>query len=360
MKGLEKTPAPGHGLERSHFESGGPAGGPLDRPRTRAVRQFPEPGRFWIAYSPRSWRCAGTPWTDLANNRLGGFQGVTIEMLPAFEVADLDDFLLLPPVMEGLENERDRLAGHLIEQRVPVLLELRPGESSDVAQARKIYDLLGPLLRGDLDQFKRLPAGSAAVWPLLPGLTDDPEIWDEGLGLLAAVGVSCVQPMAVELLPRERRHLAEGRDDDVFDALFHGPLPSERAFARHVDHHGLEVFMRRPPAGGTPRVENNRRIAADLALAGELWRRLGRSVSSGQSLFRAARGAESTSHHLMALAREKNLVVMEWLDAKSLAVIEEIVREGRAQLLQELMDEYLGRGEDATDDKGAPASSARH
>jgi len=335
-------------LERSNLGGQAAAQEIGERTRTRAVRQIPEPGRFWIAYSPRSWRCAGELWTDLANARLGGFQGAQVGALPSLEVADLDDFLVLPPVMEGLEGERDRLAIELIEKGAPVLLGLRPGERCEVAQARKIYDLLGPLLRGELERFTRLPTGSTAVWPLIPGLSDHPEVWEEGLSLLRAVGVSCVQPVTVELLPRERRHLAEGRDDIVFDALFHGPPPSERGFARHADRLGLEVFMRRQPTGGSPRIENNRRIAADLALAGELWLRLGRSVGGGQALFRAARGAEGTHYDLMALAREKNLMVMEWLDANALAVVQEIVREGRARLLQELMDEYLGRAEGKT------------
>jgi hypothetical protein len=288
----------------------------------------------------------------LANTRLGGFQGVPVDTLPSLDGADLDDFLVLPPVKDELNRARDLLATSLIEKGAPVLIQLRPGERCEVAQARKIYDLLGPVLRGEFKQLTKLPAGSTAVWPLLPGLSDHEEVWNEGLSLLQAVGVSCVQPVTVDLLPRERRFLAEGRDDHVFDALFHGPSPSEQAFARCADRYGLEVFMRRKPTGRTPRVENNRRIAADLALSGELWLRLGRSVNGGQALFRAARGAESTHYDLMALAREKNLMVMGWLDAKTLAVIQEIVREGGAGLLQELMDEYLGRTESSSSDDG--------
>lgn len=331
--------------------------------RTYALRRLPEPSTFWIACSPRSWRCGGGLWTDLANGRLGGFQqtsqkatshkatsqkamshkAMSQKTLPLFDAADLDDLLVLPPVPEELARDRDHLAMRWIEAGTPVLLQLRPGELCEVGQAHPIYDLLEPLLDDQLHRFTDLPAGSTAVWPLISGLTDDSDVWDEGLELLQAAGVKCVQPLTLELQPRERRRLAEGRDDDVFDALFHDPPPSERSFACSADRHGLAVFMRRPRSGGIPRVENNRRIAADLALAGELWLRLGRSVASGQALFRAARGAENTDKDLVALAREENLMVMTWLDAKTLEVTEEIIREGTSVLLQELMDEYLRR-----------------
>ena len=89
------------------------------------------------------------------------------------------------------------------------------------------------------------------------------------------------------------------------------------------------------------RRERNRRLAADLALAGELWLRLGRSETTGQALFRAARGADATARDLTALAREGNLDVLDWLDATGVEVVREAVTGGRSALIDSLLEEYL-------------------
>lgn len=309
--------------------------------RTRAVRHLPEPGKFWIVCSSRSWRCADRLWTDLSTGRLGAAHGAT--EIPALDVDEMDDLLYLPPVGEVLHTRRDQLAASLVEGGTcQVLVQRAPGERPGSA-TRDVYDLLNPLLDRELERLALVPAGSTAAWPLIAGITDHPELWDEGCSILAEAGAKCVQPVLLELTPLERRRLAEGRGDEVFDALFHGPAPSEQAFSRYAARYGLEFFMARKPAGGPPRVLNNRRLAAELALAGELWLRLGKSVSGGQALFRASRGAESTQHDLVALAREKNLRVMNWLDLKSVEVVRDLVLEGSSDLLVSLRAEYLGQ-----------------
>jgi len=333
--GPPAVPAPGEPMPPTPSTERRPPGGG----RTRTVRQLPEPVRFWIAHGPRSWRCAGGLWSDLANGRLEGLGRATAE-LPELE-ADVDDLFYLPQVAPELAGVRDRLAASLIEAGTPVLVQLRPGERPELPGAEVIYDLLDALLGDELASLGAVPAGANTVWPLIPGITDHPELWDEGLERLAAAGVRRVQGLALELGPRARRRLAEGREEHVFDALFHGSVPSERGFARHVARHGLEPFLPRPRTGVSPRRVNNRQIAARLALAGELWLRLGRPVNAGQALFRAARGAESTHHDLVGLAREKNLEVMDWLDKSAAEVVREIVLEGRSSLLEELRGEYL-------------------
>lgn len=315
--------------------------------QSRPVQQIPEPARFWIAYAPRNWRSAGGLWTDLANARIAGFHGTQGAPMPELDAAGLDDLFYLPPVVPELAGERDRLATALVGAGTPVLLELLPGETSRAAGALVIYDLLEALLEGEIDRLSDLPRGATAVWPLIGGLTDRPDAWDEGCSLLKLAGVRCVQAMLLELKPPIRRRLAEGRDDEVFDALFLGDPPSERDFAAFAELHGLESFMQRPLTGYSPRQIRNRRIAAHLALAGETWLRLGKPVSVGQALFRAARGAEHTHHDLAALVQEDNLTVMNWLDALGAEVVEEIVRSGRSALLASLMEEYLGRREPA-------------
>lgn len=312
----------------------------------RLVRHHPEPGRFWIAASPRSWNAGGGPWTDLVAGRLLGVQSRPPAALPEIGRVELDDLLYLPPVDPSLAEDRDRVAGRLLESGTPLLVQLVPGETLSAgdlpAAVETVYDLAGPLLAGDVDRLRQLPASSTAVWPLIAAVTDGAEIRDRGCELLAAAGVRCVQPLAVEADPVTRRSLAEERGDErVFAALFHGPPPSERDFAHVAHRHGLEVFLRRPPTGFLPRRIGNRRLAAGLALAGELWLRLERPESRGQALLRAARGADAAAYDLAALVREGNLTVMDWIDELGVEVLGELVGTGRSSLLDGLLEEYL-------------------
>ncbi|MEE8526074.1 MAG: hypothetical protein V3T72_19220 [Thermoanaerobaculia bacterium] len=309
----------------------------------RLVRHHPEPGGFWIAASPRSWNASSGAWTDLAAGRLLGVQGRPPAALPEIGRVELDDLLYLPPVDPSLAEDRDRAAVRLLEAGTPLLVQRVPGAAGDLpAVVETVYDLAEPLLAGDLDRLRRLPAGSTAVWPLIAAVTDGTELRDRGCELLAGAGVRCVQPLAVEVDPVTRRSLAEERGDDrVFAALFHGPPPSERDFAHVAHRHGLEVFMRRPPTGFSPRRTGNRRLAAGLALAGELWLRLERPESRGQALLRAARGADAAAYDLTALVREGNLTVMDWIDDLGVGVLDELVDTGRSSLLNALLEEYL-------------------
>lgn len=312
------------------------------RRRVRAPRQLPEPGRFWIAARPRLWTCTEGPWTDLATGRLAAFRGRAEPLFPEIEVGRLDDLFYLPPADEPLAVDRDRLVAELAQAGTPVLVELRPGETPPGGEAAAVYDLSAPLLAGDVGRLSEVPADSVAVWPLIAGLTDRPDAWDEGLALLAEAGARCVQPVAVELEAVVRRCLAEERQDgELFDVLFHGQAPSEREFSRAAHRFGLAAFMPRPQTGATGRQRRNRRIAAALALAGELWLRLGRSQSDGQALLRAARGADRTSYDLAALVRDRNLALMPWLDRAGVEVVSESVTQGSASLVESLLEEYL-------------------
>jgi hypothetical protein len=314
-----------------------------DKPggRPRPVRQLPEPARFWIVFSPRRWHSAEAAWTDLANARISDLRNALGETLPDLDTSDLDDLLYLPPVAADLAAKRDAVARQALAVGAPVLIELLPGETTTAEGATVVYDLLGALLAGDVGRLRSLPAGAAAVWPLIGGLSDREELWEEGCAALAAAGVSYVQAQVVDLAPALRRQLAESCGEEVFDALFHGERPSERKFASLAHRFGLRPFLHRPPSGTKPRYRRNRRLAAALSMAGELWLRLGRSANIGNALFRAARGAERTSHDLAALAREDNLDVMDWLESTSVAVVEDVVAHGRSALVDELLEEYL-------------------
>ncbi len=324
------------------------------RRRPGLARLHAEPARLWIVYSPRVWPGGEAPWTDLAAGRLRALKhsvpaeaageappGAVSEAWPVIDGDDLDDLLYLPPVAADRTAERDRWAGRLVESETPVLIQLAPGEETEASEATAIYDLLRPLLAGALERLARLPAGADTVWPLIPGLTDSTELMRRGCDLLARAGVASVQPLAVELTAGHRRLLVELAGEGAFDALFHGASPPERDFARLAADRGLSVFLPRPPAPGPPRRSRNRRLATDLALAGELWLRLGRSVGDGQALLRAARGAEDTRRDLTALVREGNLGVLDWLDARSVDLVAEVTATDRSSLLESLLQEYV-------------------
>ena len=69
-------------------------------------------------------------------------------------------------------------------------------------------------------------------------------------------------------------------------------------------------------------------------------------MGPGQGLLRAARGAESTNHDLAGLAREKNLKVIDWLDARSREIIDHWTAEGRSRRVERLIGQYIGTIDD--------------
>jgi hypothetical protein len=304
----------------------------------RFATQPVEPTRFWIRHAPQRWPGPEEPWLDLARAALGGRDG---DAVVAGE-RPLEDLLYLPPIDPARAGERDSLAGLHLERGTPVLLQLRPGEPPPPPPAVAVYDLSPPLLAGDLAGLRLLPPGAAAVWPLLAGLTDGEELWEEGCALLAGAGVRTVQALAPSLSPADRRRLAEGRGDEVFHALFHRPPRAERDFARAAHRFGLAPFLPRPlprpPLGGAA----NRRLAADLLLAAELWLAVGRPAGRGLALSRAARWVDEASYDVPSLARDGNLGVIEALDSASQALIAERFQTGHLPLLDELLAEYLG------------------
>jgi hypothetical protein len=210
-----------------------------------------------------------------------------------------------------------------------------------VSGAARVYDLLPALVDRDLGRLRRLPAGAAAVWPLLPGLTDDPALWELACRDLAAAGVSCVQAMAPVLSPADRRRLAEHwGEEEAFEALFHREAPAERDFARLAHQHGLAPFLSRPLPRPPVLGAGNRRLAGILALAGELWLRLGRPVETGQALYRDARWVDRSPYDLEALAREGNLGVLP-LDPISREIAAEVAENEEPERLAGLLAEYL-------------------
>lgn len=328
--------------------------------------QLPDPGRFWIRYVPRSWEPPEHPWVHLAEARMGEW-GRAPAQKPSQKVAPvasslvslgasigeppLDDVLYLPPVPARRGAARDKLASSRLVDGTPVVLHLFPGEETTVPAVSGVafvYDLLPALLAGDLDRLDRVPAGAAAVWPLIPGLTGDPGLWDAGCARLAAAGVRCAQALTPALEPADRRRLAERwgkeREEEVFDALFHREAPPERDFARCAHRHGLAPFLARPlPRAPVLRTENLR-LGGALALIAELWLRLGRSEEQGQAFYRAARWIDRTTYDVAGLDRDGNLSVLP-IDAESRAVLAEFLETGDAELSTALLAEYVAPAE---------------
>jgi hypothetical protein len=312
--------------------------------------QTPEPGRFWVRYVPKGWEAPDRPWVHLGAGTLGEWsragKGKTADLAALAEIA-LDDVLYIPPVPARRAAARDELAQTRLVAGTPVLVHLLPGDETTVpavSGAAFVIDLLAALLDRDLGTLRRLPAGSAAVWPLLPGLTDDPALWELGCRDLAAAGVRIVQALSPTLSPADRRRLAErwggDREEETFDALFHREPPSERTFARVAHRHGLAPFLPRPLPRPPVHRAGNRSLAGALALAGELWLRLGRPVEPGQALFRAARWVDDTHYDVEALAREGNLGILP-LDPESRGIIREIVEEGESEMVERLLEDYV-------------------
>jgi hypothetical protein len=289
-------------------------------------------------------------------------------------------------VAAELRTPRDRAVAEVAAHGTPVLVQLFPGESPPGAQGVvALYDLLEPLLAGDVAALSELPAGAAALWPLVAGLTDSVELREEGVPRLAAAGVTVLQAVAPDLPAADRRRLFESRagaggrelggdaaggreggrdadergeedgsavaegeeltagagDAEIFQRLFHGDLPDPRPLARAARAHGIAPFLRRllprPPLAGAA----ERETSGLLALAGEIHLRLGRLAPS-QACFRAARWIDQSGYDLRALAREGNLHVLHWLDPASRAIVEEWAETGRSETVEGLLDEYAG------------------
>jgi hypothetical protein len=151
--------------------------------------------------------------------------------------------------------------------------------------------------------------------------------------------------VAIPLEPVERRRLADLAGEERWDAIFHGEPVRESVFAKAAAAAGLETLPARPEISMPPRAARNRELATALAEAGELWLRLGRSEAEGEAILAASRRIPGEALDFAALAREKNLAVVDWLSPVARTLIEERLT-GRSGESATLMREWTG---------GAPA-----
>ena len=314
----------------------------------------PEPARLWIRWSPRRWPAAAEVALDLAERRLvwpaaapdGGREIATLPPPPR------PDLVYLPPVPNGLEGERDALAGALAAAGMPVLAQATSASSLPEAGAGIVaLDLTAALLApagSGLERLRAQPARPRAggelwvVLPLLPGVTPALPQLEPWLDAVAALAPGALLLPTPELTPVDRRRLADAAGEERYEAIFHGAAPVERAVARAAARRGLALFPRRPKsAAAPPRGARNRELAAALAEAGELWLRLGRSEPEGQALLAAARHLDSTALDVAALAREGNLGVVDWLSADARRLVAECAASGTSPGVARLRAAWL-------------------
>jgi hypothetical protein len=350
-----------------------PAPPPAPRRGRPLAARLPDPDHLWIRHAPRTWELAPGPWLDLGAGGLRGLElssrapdearAVSLDALGKLVASPVDDVVWAPP---GGSAAIAEVLAPAVERGVPVLLQRTLGDFGEddpwpgarPEPVHEVFDPTAALLAAPDDPlaaFDSLPAGAVVVWPLIPGFSDDPTLWEAACTRLAGRGARTVQAVVPEISSGERRQLADQTDGRAFEALFHGPPPDPRRFARVARRHGLGIFFDRPPPGpplGDGGVTGNRHLAGLLALAGELSVRLDLAPGKAQGYLRAARFADRTRYDLLALAREGNLPVLPWLDPASRELVEEWAETGRSGAVDGLLDDYAG-----PEDPDAPKTS---
>jgi hypothetical protein len=296
---------------------------------------LPEPRRLWVRACPVLWPGAEGDWIDLSGPSLGAAGSGPLGELAAERPAKLDDVVYLPPVEAPEEGPRRRLAERLENAGCPVLLQGIAGTEGAAEPA--VVDLTGWLLEGRPESLAGVWAGATTIWPWIAGLTDREDLWRPALAHLAAAQVRRVVAVAPELSPRQRRQLAERVEVQDYAAFFHRPAEPLVAFWRALAELGLEAFLDRPVPAEPRSLAVRRRVAGDLALAGDLLLLTTGDEVAAQNLLLAARRLDSESLDLEALVREGNLGLLDWLDDASTMAVLEALERGRSRVLSELL-----------------------
>ena len=310
-------------------------------------------GAFWIRYRPRRWPHAARPWVDLARASVGLPEAAPAASSPLrqadLDAAPPDDVLYLPPCDDP--DVAAQLATWA-SRAVPAVVQRRIGQAPLGVSALQVWDPLAELLDDDRAWVEGVPAGAAVVWPLLPGLPPDEGVFQSACERLLERGVRVVQPLRLTPEAAALRALAElhPKLEEDWERLFHGDEVDERRFCATAASIGLEVKLQRPglpgdespgrPLARTGSPAGNRAIVTVLTEVGELWLRLGRSESSAQEFFSAARRAEQSPWELSALWRDGNLQVLDWLGSAPRQVVIEMLEDRECPTLDGLWREY--------------------
>jgi hypothetical protein len=307
---------------------------------------LPEPRRLWVRFRPANWPGAAGDWIELGGPALGSAGAGPLAELADDRLERLDDLVYLPPVEPGDEVARRVLAERLASAGIPVLLQeiFDPARRAASAGSPAVLDLSSLLFAGRWEELADLPSGSTVIWPWIAGLTDREEVWGPGLEQLAGTGVRSAVAVTPELEPRQRRRLAESAGPEAFADLFHRAPQSLAGFWRAARGLGLEPFPERPLPAAPRSLAVRRRVAGELALAGDLLLHSGDEVAA-QSLLRSARRLDAETLDLEALVREGNLGVLAWLDRSAARVVRESLERGRSRLLSDLLAGFLPKPE---------------
>jgi len=309
----------------------------------RAVER--SPFRLWAAWEPRSWPGAERVRFDPAAQRLvWPGRGLDETPLPA-AVPEEPELVLLPPVPASLASARDELAERIERGGGRALVERSPGEPVG-RRGIDLLDLTAVLLgEAKLEAETRRNSAAPSPWvvvPLLPGALAAGELAPL-LDRLEALRPEVILGVAPELAPADRRRLVEHLGEERFDAVFHGSAIGEAEFAAAVGARGILPL---PPLPNLPelraRAARDRRLAAALEEAGELWLRLGRSEAIGESLLAASRHLAAEPRDVAALAREGNIGLLGWLSPTACELVTGESSGGSA-LLRDLRRAWSGR-----------------
>jgi hypothetical protein len=207
-----------------------------------------------------------------------------------------------------------------------------PGENFIVA------DPLHLLLAGEPDRIGEVGASSIALWPILPGLTDGPDLISDGLDRLAAAGLSVVLPIAPRIAPASARRLTDRYGEELFAKLFHsGPIDLRPAL-QAVVLRGLSFIPLRSDSGA---LGFERQAAAEFATIAELMLIHEESPALAQEYFRVAAWLEDTQHDVRAMAREGNLALVPPLAPALRPVVEELAEgAARSGVLEKLIARF--------------------
>ena len=300
----------------------------------------PEPARFWIRYAPRSWPGPDEWWIDIARAEPANeYLRVAPPSLDATQV--FQDVVYVPPVEPGAGLLHQELLQRCSDLGVPALQQVLPGQPIAANAGPLVVDLTESLLRRRLGDLV-VPEGAWTIWPLIPGLTDGYELYDDGLERLVRSRAAGVLPVAPTLTPSLRREVAEFGSSSSYSKIFHTEeAPQLAALARRVADSGLAVYPLRPPLADSRRAPN-RALAAHFALLAELWIGCDRPEGRAQVYFRTARRLDAEPLDVGELALRGGLAGISWLDDDGLSEIREIAAGRSSRLLQELEDAYLG------------------
>jgi hypothetical protein len=198
-----------------------------------------------------------------------------------------------------------------------------------------------PLRLADIERLFARCSGRGPRWgavvPLLHPVTTGHETLERIAGLAAKHGATFLVGVPVETDPAARQVLARMTDDeDAVTALFDSDLDatiiaSERLTARLAFDHGMLDHVPSLSA-----LMSNWTAAMKLALAGTRMIRMGESSETGWTLHQSSKLVARLPKPIERIAAAASLSIIDALDPVSVAALEQWLRDGRADMFDEV------------------------